>query len=761
MKVARMDIKSLIKNNQLTSLLCLGSFGIEKEGVRTDEKNRLALTDHPSQFGDRSFHPYIQTDFSEGQLELVTPPLSTLTATYSWMRALNDIVLRSLENDEVLWPFSMPSILPEEEHIPIIRVSDQKEIRYRKQLAEKYGRRKQLISGVHFNFAFSDQLIAALYKVQDTFQTEKDVRNALHMKLARNYLRYEWMLTYLFGASPVADASFFNGDEPLKEPIRSLRNSRFGYHNEDKINVRYKSLETYVNDIEQLVEKKILSEEREYYGTARLRGKTKQVRGMLDSGVNYVEFRSFDLNPYSDVGLSFEQAQFSHLFFIGMLWLDQTASDEDIQEGNRRNEKTARENPYSLSAYKEEALMILEKLSEIVNTLSLGESFREVLAKAYRLFDDPSQTLSARIMDHLKEKTFLEYGQLLSEQYKKEAYKQPFLLRGFETMEMSTQLLIFDAIQRGIEVDVLDERDQFLKLSHEDHIEYVKNGNMTAKDTYISHWIMENKTVTKKILKENGFIVPAGEEYHSLEQAVAAYHQFKHKGFVVKPKSTNYGLGISVFKTAPSQNDFKEALKIAFEEDEAILVEEYAEGTEYRFFVLDGAVQAVLLRIPANVLGDGQHTINELINQKNSHPLRGSNHRAPLEKIKKGNIEKLMLKEQGYAFDSIPDEGTRVYLRENSNISTGGDSIDFTEEMHESYKEHAVKMAESIGARVTGVDLIIPDYTKPSLEHEPGYTCIEANFNPAMHMHAYVYKGKGQRLTQGVLDMLFPELKAE
>src|SRR5699024_9525512 len=121
-------------------------------------------------------------------------------------------------------------------------------------------------------------------------------------------------------------------------------------------------------------------------------------------------------------------------------------------------------------------------------------------------------------------------------------------------------------------------------------------------------------------------------------------------------------------------------------------------------------------------------------------------------------IEKLMLKEQGLDFDSVPEEGQTVYLRENSNISTGGDSIDFTTEMDKSDNAIAVGMAEALEVNVTGIDLIIPGYKTTSAEENPGYSCIEANFNPAMNMHAYVTKGKGQRLSKGILEMLFPEL---
>src|SRR5699024_7933298 len=141
----------------------------------------------------------------------------------------------------------------------------------------------------------------------------------------------------------------------------------------------------------------------------------------------------------------------------------------------------------------------------------------------------------------------------------------------------------------------------------------------------------------------------------------------------------------SVFKKYPDKASYKEALDIAFQEDDTVLVEEFVAGTEYRFFVLNDEVGAVLLRVPANVTGDGKSSIGELIDRKNEDPLRGADHRAPMAYIEKGSIETLMLREQGLTFEDIPKEGQTVYLRENSNISTGGDSIDFTKEMDESY----------------------------------------------------------------------------
>ena len=150
--------------------------------------------------------------------------------------------------------------------------------------------------------------------------------------------------------------------------------------------------------------------------------------------------------------------------------------------------------------------------------------------------------------------------------------------------------------------------------------------------------------------------------------------------------------------------------------------------------------------------------MRELVAAKNTDPLRGDGSRSPLKKIALGDIELLQLKEQGLTPDSVPASGQIVQLRANSNISTGGDSIDMTDQMHDSYKQLAVGIAHAMGAKVCGVDLIIPDLMKPAEPSLSSWGVIEANFNPMMMMHIFPYQGKSRRLTKNVIKMLFPEV---
>ena len=143
-------------------------------------------------------------------------------------------------------------------------------------------------------------------------------------------------------------------------------------------------------------------------------------------------------------------------------------------------------------------------------------------------------------------------------------------------------------------------------------MEYVKQATKTSKDNYVSVLMMENKLVTKKILEQGAIRVPKGSEFHHLQDAYQSIGTFSGHPLVIKPKSTNFGLGISIFQTGATEEALKKALQLAFSHDQTVLVEEFIPGKEYRFLVIDDQVVGVLHRVPANVIGDGIHTIAEL-----------------------------------------------------------------------------------------------------------------------------------------------------
>ena len=756
-----MNIQQIIKQHHLELLFQQGTFGIEKESQRVHSDGSIVTSSHPKAFGNRRFHPYIQTDFAESQLELVTPPMKKLEDTLRWLSAIHEVTLRTLPENEFIFPFSMPAGLPPEEHIKVAQLDNHEDVAYREYLVQSYGKYKQMVSGIHYNFQIDPKFIDALFHAQNETQSAVDFQNDFYLKIAKNFLRYQWILLYLFSATPTVEEKYFRGHSPLKshQYVRSLRSGKYGYVNDPKIHVSYDSLQEYVETLEHWVKSGDLIAEKEFYSSVRLRG-AKKARDLLEKGIQYLEFRLFDLNPFAPYGMELADAKFIHYFILLMAWLDDTADQEGIKLGKTRFSEVAWEDPRQQSVYAVEGELVLLEMLKMLEQLNVSDEIKTIVKDKLGQFADPSQTLCAKVVSEIEQVgSYQQLGADIAQSNKAKAFERFYALSAFDNMELSTQALLFDAIQKGLNIEILDERDQFISLQFGDHLEYVKNGNMTSHDSYISPLIMENKVVTKKVLAKVGFNVPQSIEFTDVKSAVENFPLFENRAVVIKPKSTNFGLGISIFQQGVTdRDDFAKAVEIAFREDKEIMVEDYLLGTEYRFFVLGDQTLAVLLRVPANVIGDGVHTVAELVAAKNAHPLRGDGSRTPLKKIALGDIEQLQLKEQGLTVDSIPAKDQLVQLRANSNISTGGDSIDMTDEMHASYKEIAIGISKAMGAVVCGVDLIIPDLKQPAEPSLRSWGVIEANFNPMMMMHIFPFSGQSRRLTMNVIKMLFPEL---
>jgi glutamate--cysteine ligase len=321
-----------------------------------------------------------------------------------------------------------------------------------------------------------------------------------------------------------------------------------------------------------------------------------------------------------------------------------------------------------------------------------------------------------------------------------------------ENMELSTRLVIAEAERRGHHVDVLDEANNIIRISGNGKVEYVKEATRTSADSYIAPLLMENKNVTKIILHEVGINVPEGKVYRSLEKADNDWPLWENTSCVIKPNSTNFGTAVAMMKAPFSHEEYIIAVKSAMAADDSFIIEKMITGNEYRFLVIGSKVRAVLQRVPANVTGDGKKNIRELVKEKNASPLRGSGYKTPLEKIQLNEEESLFLEKQNLTFDDVPAKGNRIYLRKNSNISTGGDSIDYTDTMHCSYKDIATAAAAAVSAKICGVDMIVSDHTIQA--NGENYSIIELNFNPALHIHDYPFEGNNREVEKAILNML-------
>lgn len=754
--------------NQLAKQLLHGRFAIEREMLRVTPEGTLAVTTHPTALGDKATHPYITTDFSESQIELITPTFPTVEAAHHFLETLYDITALNI-GDERLWPQSMPCALPDGGVIPLADFgsSGLEAGRYREHLLQKYGAKKQLISGIHFNFSFADELIASLY--EGSPERYDRFKNDLYLKLVRNYLRTRWLVVYLLGGTPAVHTSYeercVSQMQALSEDVYSnttalsYRNSDCGYTNVEPLYPDYSTLSDYTASVRRFIAQGDIESPNELYSPIRL----KTSRGGNDlerletNGIDYIEIRNIDLNPFEKTGIALSDLKFLHVFLLYLTLKDETGFADWQAEAFHNQQRVAKEGlSPTLMLYRDgEAVALqtyardlLEEIEAFNDQYALG--FDDIFASVRERIDHIDATYSARLTKVMTNEGYTDWSLRQAEMFYQDAYANRFRVHGYTDMELSTQILMKAALKRGYAVEVIDRDDQFLRIRHGNQIEYVKQATKTSKDNYVSVLMMENKTVTKHVLAEHDIRVPGGVELRTEADLQDAWTTFANEPIVLKPKSTNFGIGIHIFKDGTTFEEALEAFRHARTFDDVILLETFLPGKEYRFLVIGDEVAGILHRVPANVTGDGVSTIRELVAKKNEDPLRGKGYKTPLEKIDIDDIVVAFLRPQGKTPDSVLADGELVFLRENSNISTGGDSIDYTDQIADSYKRIAVDSAKAIGATICGVDMMIP-----SLEHEGDYGIIELNFNPAIHIHAFPYEGKERPIGETVLDLLF------
>ncbi|MDM8515246.1 hypothetical protein QUF76_03525 [Desulfobacterales bacterium HSG16] len=322
----------------------------------------------------------------------------------------------------------------------------------------------------------------------------------------------------------------------------------------------------------------------------------------------------------------------------------------------------------------------------------------------------------------------------------------------YSDLEFSTQLLIKEALSRKINVEVLDRHYNIIRLSNHSKIEYIQQATRTSVDSHITSRLLDNKYMTKMRLAEQGIPVPKGSIYYSFEDLQVAFEYYHNHHSVVKPNSLSSGRKISFLSPDSPFEEWQKAFEIVFQNDTAIVVETFVGGNDFRFLVIDYRCVAVVQRVPANVVGDGKHTLKKLVEIKNRDFRRGQLNNTPLCPLIPDRIGLKEIARQRLTFESIPAPEQTVYLRQTANISTGGDSIDFTDQVHESYKTIAEISAKTLGARITGVDLLIENPSRPRSD----YNCfiVELNANPALAIHSHPYQGKGRPVGSDVLNLL-------
>lgn len=362
-------------NPEVKKYMFEGTFGLEKESLRVDKSGFLSHTEHP--FKDNK---NIDRDFCESQTEIITNVCDSADSLYNEISALQNTVTEALlkldSGAEYLWPFSNPPYIRGEKDIPIATYTGAlkgKEM-YRKYLAEKYGRKKMLFSGIHFNFSFS----SALLEVAFNSSGEKyfsEFKDKMYLELTKKITKYSWLIVYLTAASPVVDGSFLAdssvGQDVISE-YASIRCSKAGYWNDFVPLLEYSSLDAYAKSIQSYVDSGQLISPSELYYPVRLKPSgDNSLQSLERSGVNHIELRMLDLNPLSHCGILKEDICFLHLLIVYLMSISNAEFEVPDQVSAIKNMKRA-------AALDEEKIKI---------ETSSGE-FKPAAAAAYEILCD-------------------------------------------------------------------------------------------------------------------------------------------------------------------------------------------------------------------------------------------------------------------------------------------------------------------------------------------------------------------------------------
>ncbi len=429
--------------------------GIEKESLRIRADGTLAVTPHPEGLGSALTHPFITTDFSESQLELITGVHTDIDSCLSELTELHQAVYREI-GDELLWCASMPCMLPADELIPIAQYGSSNigklKTVYRQGLAHRYGRRMQVISGIHYNFSLPDAAWPLLRSQEEGADSADAYRDRRYLALIRNFRRHSWLLLLLLGTSPAACGSFvegrshelsaWEGGTVFAPYATSLRMGRLGYQSDAQASlaVSFNSLGGYAavlnqalttpfgpyeaiglrdgDDYRQLATT-LLQIENEFYGTIRPKRRVepgeRPLRALGDRGIEYVEVRCLDVDPFSPVGIDADAIRLLDIFLLHCLLCDSPPDSPREIAAISRNQRLAAEagrdpgirldragEQVAPAEWGADLLRQCEPIAALLDEAHGGGRYGKVLAAARHMLSNPSSLPSARVIHEVE-----------------------------------------------------------------------------------------------------------------------------------------------------------------------------------------------------------------------------------------------------------------------------------------------------------------------------------------------------------------------
>jgi glutamate--cysteine ligase len=429
--------------------------GIEREALRVTQQGQLASTPHPDHFGSKLTHPKVTTDFSESQLELITPTHPTPADAIKDLDEIHRYIYTGL-GDEILWSASMPCVLQSDDTIPLAYFGNSNlgrlKTTYRNGLGNRYGRGMQTICAVHYNFSFPDRFWTWLHQHEGATDSLQTFQTRRYFDLMRNFRRYSWLLTYLFGASPAVCKSFVKDKQHSLSSLddgtfylpeaTSLRSGNLGYQSDaqaSNMNICYNSLEDYVGTLAnaicqqhepydaigvvskgdyQQVNANILQSEAEFYSSIRAKRVPEKgenfLARLLKDGVQYIEVRLLDVNPYLPLGIDESEIRFLDAFLLYCLVSDSPVHDDQICEDVKTNAQATVHNGRSpgltlhdngqtpeLRQWGAKIVNEVNSFAQLLDTTLSNDGYVASVDAQLKRLQDPDQTPSGTIVQDM------------------------------------------------------------------------------------------------------------------------------------------------------------------------------------------------------------------------------------------------------------------------------------------------------------------------------------------------------------------------
>ncbi|MEJ6400954.1 glutamate--cysteine ligase [Nicoliella lavandulae] len=404
------QIGKLIINHALVAQLADLTSGTEVERFRIDENGHISHHPYPTGIGDQSVNPWITNDYLQTMPEVISPPANNYLDTIHYAHTLTEVLRQHLAKGELLWPLSMPPVLPVlKDKSLLAKTNNPVKREYLKYLVDKYGISHGTPCGTHINISVNNKLVDQLASLLPVpLNNTANLRNHIYELSASGFMKYRWLLTYLFGASPVVEDNYFehSDDDRPNYPIRSFRQSTYGFIR--SFPVDYSNVKHYLDRIKLGLSDGELANEAEFHGPIRFKGDDIET-----NGVRYLELRMLDLDPFSETGIKLSTLMMVQLM---MLYFVTTESTDDLNgidttvKSDDMNNLVACERPDNHCEYEEQAFEFLSKLADFVDMLDLGPEYSELVERFNNQISRPELTTGGRLLKYVEDGKLLNFG---------------------------------------------------------------------------------------------------------------------------------------------------------------------------------------------------------------------------------------------------------------------------------------------------------------------------------------------------------------